>query len=232
MQQLRVILSTFFLFLCWLFARVFYRLRQHGAAPLADLPWADIRVIALLNHTSLYEWLFIAALPLRLLPHIAAHAVIPIADITTKRPIIGAFFKLLTRRVIPISRKADHTWQQVIANIDKDSVILILPEGRMMRQNKLDKYGKAMTVRGGIADILSNVDSGQLLLAYSGGLHHVQVPGQNLPHVFKTLQLSLELEDIAAYKTRLTDGELSFKKALQQDLNQRRDQQVEKMEAQ
>ena len=100
----------------------------------------------------------------------------------------------------------------------------------MMRQNKLDKHGKAMTVRGGIADILSNVDDGQLLLAYSGGLHHVQVPGQTLPHVFKTLQLSLELEDIAAYKTRLADGELSFKKALQQDLNQRRDQQVEKME--
>ena len=231
MQQLRIILSTFFLFLCWLFARGFYRLHKQSPAPLGDLPWQDIRVIALLNHTSLYEWLFISALPLRLLPHIAAHAVIPIADITTKRPIIGAFFKLLTRRVIPISRKADHTWQQVIANIDdKNSLILILPEGRMMRENKLDKHGKAMTVRGGIADILSNVNEGQLLLAYSGGLHHVQIPGQRFPRLFKSLHLSIELENIPKYKEKLEQTGPNFKKALQQDLNQRRDLEVEKME--
>jgi len=35
-----------------------------------------------------------------------------------------------------------------------------------------------------------------MLIAYSGGLHHVQVPGK-LPRAFKTVRLRLEIVDIA-----------------------------------
>jgi hypothetical protein len=47
-------------------------------------------------------------------------------------------------------------------------------------------------VRGGIADILEAIPSGRMLLAYSGGLHHVQAPGEHVPRPFRTLYLNLE----------------------------------------
>ena len=56
----------------------------------------------------------------------------------------------------------------------------------MKRRNGLDSQGQPMTVRGGIADILEAIPSGPMLIAYSGGLHHVQAPGETLPAVFRT----------------------------------------------
>jgi hypothetical protein len=100
-----------------------------------------------------------------------------------------------------------------------------MPEGRMMRANGLDKNGRPMTVRGGIADIVSSIPEGRMLLTYSAGLHHVQTPGQRIPKVFKTLRMRLEAVDIAAYRRRLMDrcGPHGFKKALIGDLESRRD---------
>ena len=36
--------------------------------------------------------------------------------------------------------------------------------------------------------ILEKLDSGKMLIAYSGGLHHVQAPGDLIPKIFKTKQ--------------------------------------------
>jgi len=221
--HLRIYISFLLLLLCWLFAKLFYRMHRQWVTAPPQQAWEDVRVIVLLNHTSLYEWLLISAVPLSFVYQIAKNAVIPIADITTNRPFIGAFFKLLTRQVIPISRKADDTWKQVLSSIDTQSIVIILPEGRMMRENQLDKNGKPMTVRGGIADILSCVEEGNLLIGYSGGLHHVQTPGQTLPKLFKHINLGLEQVDIVAYKQSLPTAVPDFKRAVIQDLNQRRD---------
>ena len=81
-----------------------------------------------------------------------------------------------------------------------------------------------MTVRGGIADIVSSIPEGRMLLTYSAGLHHVQTPGQPIPRVFKTLRMRLEAVDIAAYRRQLMDrcGPHGFKKALIRDLEARR----------
>ena len=68
----------------------------------------------------------------------------------------------------------------MLRQIDPDAMVLILPEGRMKRATGLDSEGKPMTVRGGIADILETIGEGRMLLAYSGGLHHVQAPGRAL----------------------------------------------------
>ena len=38
---------------------------------------------------------------------------------------------------------------------------------------------------------------------YSGGLHHIQAPGDKLPGVFKTIRANLEIMDIADYKKSL-----------------------------
>ena len=103
--------------------------------------------------------------------------------------------------------------------------MVILPEGRMMRANGLDKRGRPMTVRGGIADILRATSSGRMLIAYSGGLHHVQVPGEGAPRLFRTIRLAGEVVEIDAYKKSLggEDDEMAFKRAVIDDLQARRD---------
>ena len=120
--------------------------------------------------------------PNRFLRRIARHGLVPVAKKTSRRPFVGGFFRMVAAHVVPISRKRDHTWRTVVEKVDDPkAMLLILPEGRMMRRNGLDHEGKPMTVRGGIADILSAIPQGTMLLAYSGGLHHVQVPGETLP---------------------------------------------------
>ena len=43
-------------------------------------------------------------------------------------------------------------------------------------------------------------------MVYSGGLHHIQVPGELLPTPFKTIRVRMEMIDIAAYKKELESG--------------------------
>ena len=104
-------------------------------------------------------------------------------------------------------------------------MVIILPEGRMKRADGLDKKGNPMTVRGGIADILRAIPDGYMLVAYSGGLHHVQVPGQKFPNLFRTLRMRLEEIDIASYKEALGLGldPAGFKHRVKRDLERRRD---------
>lgn len=193
--------------------------------PPAD-PWSDIRIIALLHHTSLYEPIFAAAAPNRLLRDVARHGVVPIARKTAARPLVGAFFRLVAGHVVPITRERDRTWQEVLSKVhDPRAMAIILPEGRMMRRTGLDAHGQPMTVRGGIADILLAIPAGRMLLAYSGGLHHVHAPGDRWPRPFRTVRLRLESLDLAEYRNRMLDveGRAGFRAAVVQDLTRRRD---------
>lgn len=199
--------------------------RWIGAPPPADR-WDRYRVVCFLNHTSLFEWLFVSVVPPRFIWRVARHGVVPAAGKTLDRPVVGWFFRFLAAHVVSITRERDHTWREVLARIDPDSMVLILPEGRMMRRNGLDSEGRPMTVRGGIADILEAVPEGAMLVAYSGGLHHVQAPGEHFPRPFRTIRMNLERIDIAAYRAErrqeaATDA--AFKRAVVSDLERRRD---------
>lgn len=187
--------------------------------------WKGLRVVALLNHTSLYEPLFAGGTPTSFAWRIARHGVVPAAEKTTGRPIVGLLFKFVARNVIPISRERDQTWFEVLNKIDPDSMVVLAPEGRMKRPNGLDGNGQPMTVRGGIADILEIIPSGPMLLAYSGGLHHVQAPGEPVPRLFKTIRMRLEQVDIETYRREMMEkyGPENFKRAVREDLERRRD---------
>ncbi len=187
--------------------------------------WGPYRVLAILNHTSLFEWLYIGLVPMRFIWRIAGHGLVPTADVTLQRPFVGTFFKLLAPHVVPITRQSDSTWEAVIDRANEDVLVIILPEGRMKRADGLDKKGNPMTVRGGISDILRAIPDGHMLVAYSGGLHHVQVPGQKLPKLFKTLTMRLEEIDISVYKESMGAEEdpAEYKHRVQADLEQRRD---------
>jgi 1-acyl-sn-glycerol-3-phosphate acyltransferase len=224
MALVRAVLVFLLLLALKVVSRVFYRHDVRWVGACASVP-RNVRVLAALNHTSLYEPLFAGALPLGLLWRIARHGVIPIADKTAKRPMVGRFFKLLGQNVIDITRQRDETWHKLLARIDPRSMVVIFPEGRMKRRNGLDKDGKPMTVRGGIVDLLNAIPKGSLLIGYSGGLHHVQVPGQLLPRPFRTLRVAFEAVDIAAYRETLTAraGREGFRAAVIADLEARRD---------
>lgn len=205
-------------------SRIFYRFDFSWMVPGKGDPWADLRIVAFLNHTSLFEPLFLGGVPRRFVWRIAAHGVVPAAEKTTGRPFVGLVFKFVAHSVIPITRERDHTWFNVLQKIDPNSMVVLAPEGRMKRKNGLDLHGNPMTVRGGIADILLAVGSGKMLLAYSGGLHHVQVPG-HVPNVFKKVRMRLENVDIAEYIREMTEkgGEENFKRNVREDLDRRRD---------
>ena len=201
-----------------------YEVRWVGDVP--PDPWADVRVITMLNHTSLYEPLFAGGAPDRLLKRIASYGVVPVADKTTRRPLVGRFFRLVAEDVVPITRERDETWERFLAEASKpDAIVVILPEGRMKRRTGLDLAGQPMTIRGGVADIIRRVPDGRMLLCYSRGLHHIQAPGERLPRLFRTVKARLETVDLPAYRENLlrASGEDGFKAAVIEDLTRRRD---------
>jgi len=206
-------------------ARLFYRI---DARWIGDPPrdrWRRIRLAALLNHTSLYEPLFAGICPVSFLYRLARHGVLPIAQKTSDRAVVGRFFGLVAKHVISITRARDETWKAVLDRIDPDAMVVILPEGRMKRASGLDSEGRPMTVRGGIADILESIGEGRMILAYSGGLHHVQIPGERFPRLWKTIRIRLELIDIGTYRQELLEkaGREGFRRAVIADLERRRD---------
>ena len=206
-------------------SRIFYRHDFGWIGPTPPDPWKDIRLVVFLNHTSLFEPVFLGGVPNSFIWRLAAHGVIPAADKTTGRPLVGLIFKFVAHHVIAITRERDHTWFAVLQKIDPSSMVVIAPEGRMKRANGLDVSGNPMSVRGGISDILEAIKSGRMLLAYSGGLHHVQIPGR-IPNVFATVRMRIENLEIAEYISEMMamGGPDMFKKTVMKDLDRRRDE--------
>lgn len=208
----------------WTFSRVFYRLRETWVGNITPRDWTDLRVIAILHHTSLMEIVLAGYAEWSLLWRFATHGVLPVAEKTIRRR-IGIFFRFLVRHVVVVTRQRDHTWDEMLNRVDDESIAIILPEGRMMRANGLDSHGRPMTVRGGIADILENLDSGRMLLIYNQGLHHIQVPGEGLPKLFKPVDVVFELVDIPSFKHQAMErfGDQGYRRAVVADLTERRD---------
>jgi len=215
-------LISYFILLCIkYFSRLFYHFEIGW--PQNKIKWGKVRLIVFLHHTSLYEFLYLGFLPNHFLRKLSKRMVAPAADKTLNRPLVGFFFKLFSPGMIPITRKRDDSWGNFLESIYDDSIILIAPEGRMKRKTGLDLDGKKMTVKPGVVDILAGLNNGQMVFAYSGGLHHVQVPDEGLPKLFKTLKMNLEAFDINEYKSLFTSakGSDDWKKAVLTDMQQR-----------
>ena len=200
---------------------LFYRYEENWLnIKKEQVNWSEIRLIVFLNHTSLFEPIFLRVAPSNFLWMISRKLVVPGADITLQRPILGRFFKFLIPGAIPITRKKDESWQKFLAHIKPSSLVAILPEGRMKRSSGFDKDGLPMSVRGGIADILKLIDDGKALFVYSGGLHHIQTPGQKLPKLFQRVKVNLEVLNISSYKAGLKEKSFkAFKANIISDLN-------------
>ncbi|MDG1733916.1 MAG: 1-acyl-sn-glycerol-3-phosphate acyltransferase [Thalassotalea sp.] len=193
-------ISFFFLVLCKLLAKFFYRFDQHWYSSHQNDDWRKVKVIIILNHTSLFEPIFLRSVPTSFLWQLSKHLTLPAAEETLKRPVVGKLLKALVPKCIPISRKYDESWDNFINQICNQNILAIMPEGRMKRRDGLDKHGKAMDIKIGVVDILSKINRGNILFVYSGGLHHVQSPGDKLPKLFKTIKVNFEITDVENYK--------------------------------
>lgn len=205
-------------------ASIFYRFDVKWLSEQSSKNWKEVKLIVFLNHTSLFEPIFIRVAPNSFIWKLSRNLVVPGADITLKRPIVGRFFKTIVPGAVPISRKRDVSWKLFMEKITPQSVVAILPEGRMKRKNGLDKHGKPMSVQGGIADILHHMSDGKALFVYSGGLHHIQSPGQIFPKIFKRVRVNLELINIEQYKQLIEEKSCTlkeFRRNLVDDLNQK-----------
>lgn len=205
-------------------SRVLWDTRAEWVGRVPKDPWREVRLIAVLHHTSLAEGVYLSVVPNRVIRRIAAHCVAPIAEETMARGIEGRIFRLLVPNPVPITRRRDHSWFRVLEGVDDpDAMVALCPEGRMMRPNGRDKTGAPMTVKPGIADVLRALGRGRMILAYSGGLHHVFPPGARLPRVLQPITLRIEALDIAEYVAERAAEGGSFTDAVVRDLTRRRD---------
>lgn len=205
-----------------LFVQIFYKVEVIYVDSNRDEFWTnDINVFAFLNHTSLFEPLLFASIPNRFFKENLKRVVVPAADITMKRPIVGKVYKSFFPQAIPISRKRDETWKYFKQKIRENSLVVIAPEGRMMRENGMDKHGKPMTIKSGIADILKEAQEGYLVLATSGGLHHVQKPGEPFFRLFKTIKISYEKISISEYRKIIDFEDRTYQRQVVEDLTRR-----------
>jgi hypothetical protein len=208
-------------------SRILYRFDLSWVGGEPARPWRDVRVIAVLHHTSLYEPILSAVVPTRVLWRLARHGVVPIADKTLEKASLGWIFRYAGNRVVSVSRKRDATWDEVLRHFeDPEAITVIFPEGRMMRPDGRDSEGQEMTVRGGVADLIAGVRTGRMMLAYSGGLHQVAAPGERFPRLFRRIALRLEEVDIPAYRESLggTVDREAFKRRVVDDLTRRRNE--------
>ena len=210
-----------------LLCHIFYRGNATWLDDSKKSDLGDVRLMVLLNHTSLFEPVFIRFASWRYVWLLARKLVVPGADVTMNRPLTGKLLKLILPGAVPITRKKDDSWSHFLNHINDDTVAAILPEGRMKRDSGLDKYGRTMKVRGGVAEIMERIHHGKILFIYSGGLHHIQKPGINrFPRLFKTISVNLELMDITQYKSHIStlmsgNESQDFTRCVMADMNER-----------
>ena len=205
-----------------------YRFDVKKIGDWPEKPWKNVRIMILLNHTSLTEGILGSQMPYSYLWALSTRGNIPGADDTLKRPYVGAILKFIAPKVIGITRKYDESWSRFLASIQPHETIIFMPEGRMKRPTGLDKHGQKMTVKRGVVDVLLSMKTGSMFFLYSGGLHHVQAPGQGLPHFFKTISVGFEVTRIEDYLASFsTAGVAPTLEVLQaeiiKDLEKRRD---------
>lgn len=211
-------LSFFVLSFVKILSHIFFRKEFRWIGPHPEHPWDKVRLMVLLNHTSLYEPIYLQGVSFSFLWKLTQKLSVPGADTTLNRPIVGFFWKLMMPNISAVSRKSDNTWSSYLDSIKENSIVMIAPEGRMKRPNGLDKFGKPMTVKPGIADIILTIPEGGMILCLSGGLHHIQKPGEHFPRLFKTIRMNLIYLDLNEYRAKFTGTPLEKKHAITKDL--------------
>lgn len=208
-------------------ARLFYRFRVDWLRRPTAEDWDQLRLLVVLHHTSLMEVVYFGLIPTRVLWRMARNGLAPVAQKTLDRPWLGRLFGSMQKNVVGLTRKRDHTWRELLDKINPETLMIIVPEGRMMRRDGLDRKGHPMTLRGGVAEVLQAMPVGRMLVIYSGGMHHVQIPGEDrFPKLFRNIYSRCEMLDLATYRRdclqESLDASETFRDTVIKDLSARR----------
>ena len=185
--------------------------------------WDDVSLVLILNHTSLFEFIYGVGLPYRFLWNLSKRLVIPVADSTLKNPIAGFVFSNLAPKTIGLSRKRDETWNQFLGEIERDDICIFFPEGEMKRKNGLNKKGRPMTVKEGVYELLTKFSGKNMVILYSKGLHHILAPGERVPKIFKKVEARVEYMSVNDYLGQFGKSDESVRKRVVSDLQKKRD---------
>lgn len=161
--------------------------------------WDQVSLVLVLNHTSLFEFVYSIALPYRFLWQLSRKLVMPVADVTLKKPISGFIFSRLAPKTISLSRKRDNSWLHFLSQISENDICIFMPEGQMKRRNGLDKHGKPMMVKLGVYELLKKYRGKNMVIVYSKGLRHILAPGGKVPKIFKKIEANLEFLEVDKY---------------------------------
>lgn len=183
--------------------------------------WQEVSLILILNHTSLFEFVYGVSLPFSFLRELSKRLIIPVAASTMKNPFGNFVFSNLAPKTVQLTRRRDQSWQGFLDSIDSKDICIFMPEGRMKRLNGLDKSGKPMTVKTGVVDLLQKFSGKKMVIVYSSGLHHVLAPGQRLPRIFKKIFAKAELISVDSYLEQFSETNLY--ESIPKDLEKRRD---------
>lgn len=217
---MRILISFLVMLSIKIFSTIFYRMEVNWVNEEKN-KFSDLRLMILLNHTSLYEPIFLQGLPVSMIWELAKKMVAPGADKTLNRPIVGFFWKLISPGFISITRKRDKSWFEFLKVIEKGHIIMIAPEGRMKRASGLDSTGKPMSIKSGVAEIITALNEGNIFIGYSGGLHHVQHPGEVMPRLFKKIKMNFEQIPIETYKAQFSSESVQLRRDIVADLETR-----------
>ncbi len=184
--------------------------------------WGQVSLILILNHTSLFEFVYGVALPFRFLWELSRRLVMPVADSTLNKPLAGFVFSRLASKTIALTRKRDESWQKFLAEVTGDDICIFMPEGQMKRRNGLDKNGKPMVVKQGVYELLLRFSGKNMVIVYSNGLHHVLAPGDRMPKFFKRVEAQLEYCEVDHYLKNFIHQKKPGE-SVAKDLQERRD---------
>ena len=176
--------------------RLFYRfdvpMKQMTSCE-GRIDYSQVKMFIILNHTSLFEPVFLGSYSNRLLWQFAERFVFPVASKTMNNRLFNKIYSNMASKTISVSRKRDATWDHFLQQIDANSMVGIAPEGHMKRPNGLDSKGRPLVIRRGFIDVLEKIGDCKILVLYSHGLHHIQTPGEGFPKLFKRVSGRLEL---------------------------------------
>lgn len=163
------------------------------------IDWDHVSLILVLNHTSLFEFVFGVALPFRYLWKLSNKLVLPVAQDTLNRVVPRFVFSYIAPKTVGLTRKRDRSWSEFLSKIDADDICIFMPEGQMKRKNGLNKFGKKMIVRQGVLEVLKKYRSKNMVIFYSKGLHHVLAPGDRFPRFFRKIEAKLQYVSVDEY---------------------------------
>lgn len=189
------------IFFSWILVKILYRCSWTWIGKNSDRGFQDMKALFLMNHTSYADHMIFVLVPINVIYKMFWNARIAVAQHQVKN--FKGLLQYLENNIVPLSRQRDDSWNNYLSNANAKSIFVMYPEGTRMSPEGLDKNGKKVRVKGGVADILELLPDGDIVILYLDGFYEILGAGMKFPKLFKKVRVTAEVVDIAALKHEL-----------------------------